>query len=769
MHLHGRLVGICVTCGLIPLIVAFVINASQPKQADAEQRHELESSIIASSRQNLIQFRDQIRDELTTYFQDLTDGIVAESGSVETINALRDFATGFRTFKTQLGLNEFELAEMRDELTAYDLGRLRTFRAQFDSAQFDRGFQYRPESGAEWRTETQLLLQHAFVLGERSRRFELPDAGQFTTDYEHAHQHHHQTMRTMLNRLGIDDVYLIDEATADIVYSYAKEFEFAANLRSELLAGTNLADAVERASLARSRDAVVLADFAPHDPNSDRQATFIASPIFDGGTRHGVLVFKLNLDSVSDLINASVKTDGTIESALLVNGGNRSDQDVVRTINDFGQEILSAVGPIGPAGTPWAIVSETNLDPALGSVGDIMESTMTAHRRSVGSRAAATLLVVGLVVLVAWMGSRRIMRPIHDLVATLERLAEGDCDLSAQLNEDQPGEFGTLARYFNQFVRRFATLVRSVNAETATLASAGAQVATVARHRSEVSDNSKTHSVSMANAAAQLTQTIEATSRSTSEMNEGIQGVRQAVEEMKQTIAEIAESAERSADVAGEASQAAKVSNEKVGSMGSAADEIGRVIQVIQDIAEQTNLLALNATIEAARAGEAGKGFAVVASEVKDLAKQTASATDEIRDRIEAMQKSTSEAVESIATIGEVIGRVNELSSMIASAVEEQSITTGQMVGHVTSTSGLADAVAQAVSDSNNASREISRQMDVMGQTLHRNVDESREDTAGGEALIRLANQMRDWVEPFRVSQAEPAQRVAAQTHAATT
>src|SRR5262249_33003978 len=141
----------------------------------------------------------------------------------------------------------------------------------------------------------------------------------------------------------------------------------------------------------------------------------------------------------------------------------------------------------------------------------------------------------------------------------------------------------------------------------------------------------------------------------------------------------IAKNATEAAKVASEALKAATLTNSTMTKLGDSSAEIGQVIKVITSIAQQTNLLALNATIEAARAGEAGKGFAVVANEVKELAKQTAKATEDISHRIAAIQVDAKGAVEAIKTISGIIGQVNDISATIATAVEEQSATTNEM------------------------------------------------------------------------------------------
>ena len=179
--------------------------------------------------------------------------------------------------------------------------------------------------------------------------------------------------------------------------------------------------------------------------------------------------------------------------------------------------------------------------------------------------------------------------------------------------------------------------------------------------------------------AEETQQQANGVSASAGQVSDNIQSVAAATEEMVASVREISRNASHAAEIATSAVEMARSTNTTVQKLGVSSQEIGNVIKVITSIAQQTNLLALNATIEAARAGEAGKGFAVVANEVNELAKKTARATEEIGQKIEAIQSDTGSAVEAITEIGQIIDRINDIQTSIAGAVEEQSATTDEI------------------------------------------------------------------------------------------
>jgi methyl-accepting chemotaxis protein len=204
-------------------------------------------------------------------------------------------------------------------------------------------------------------------------------------------------------------------------------------------------------------------------------------------------------------------------------------------------------------------------------------------------------------------------------------------------------------------------------------------------------------STQMAASAEETSAQATVVSAAAEQVSKNVQTVATGVDEMNSAVREIAKNASDAARVAQRAVADAQAANHTVSKLGESSSEIGKVIKVITSIAEQTNLLALNATIEAARAGEAGKGFAVVANEVKELAKETARATEDISRKIETIQSDTTGAVASIRQISDVIAQINDISNTIASAVEEQTATAMEMSRNVNEASKGTSEIAQNI------------------------------------------------------------------------
>ncbi|MBO3741593.1 methyl-accepting chemotaxis protein [Actinoplanes flavus] len=339
------------------------------------------------------------------------------------------------------------------------------------------------------------------------------------------------------------------------------------------------------------------------------------------------------------------------------------------------------------------------------------------------SRLQSILLLVlgvaaalGLGVLVA----QGIVRSLAGVTDVCEGLADGDLTRQTGLtSRDEPGRMG---RALDVAITRLRDTVGTIGGSAVTLASASEELTTV--------------SSQLESGAAEVAEKAGAASSASEQVNVGVQSIAAGAEQMSASITEIASNAADAARIAHEGMAVADRTNNEVAELGAASAEIGDVVRLITSIAEQTNLLALNATIEAARAGELGKGFAVVAGEVKELAQQTAKATEEITERIAAIQESSGSAATAIGEITQVIQRIGDYTTTIASAVEEQTATTGEM----------SRSVADAATSSGDVARTVSEVAEVAAATA----DGARATQQAAGELTRLAGDLTNLVGGFR-------------------
>ncbi|MGA2412993.1 MAG: methyl-accepting chemotaxis protein [Candidatus Sulfotelmatobacter sp.] len=358
-----------------------------------------------------------------------------------------------------------------------------------------------------------------------------------------------------------------------------------------------------------------------------------------------------------------------------------------------------------------------------------------------GARASAAMFTIfgfSLVFLLVggWALMLTITRSLDRLTHMIRDIAQGEGDVTKRLEVSGTfgdDELGEVSRLFNLFMDKLQELLRGVVAHTHKLSKASQQVLAASQ---QITINSGETAV-QANAVSRVTQQV----------SQNLQSLSTGAGEMTSTIQSIAANAHDAAKVASSAVTTAQDATTTVAKLGQSSAEIGVVIKVITSIAQKTNLLALNATIEAARAGEAGKGFAVVANEVKELAKQTAKATEDISHKITAIQGDTKGAIKAIGTVSGVINQINDISATIAAAVEEQSATTNEMTRNA----------SEAATGAGNISENIGGVAEAADGTSAK----AQESQKAAQELSAIAAELSQLMKQFKIERKEKRIQVA--------
>ncbi|MCA9175668.1 MAG: HAMP domain-containing protein [Planctomycetales bacterium] len=795
MKLQSRIMILVLAGTLLPLAVTGTVSFSLARQSVSELATMAEKGLHAYVEQLLTAQREIKSSQLEQYFNTVRDHVVTFSRNERTVSAMREMTQSFAYDVNKV--DSAALLRCRRDLAAYYHG---DFTARFQQANNSKS---PPVSSILARLDDDSIYrQHAYIQANPhpdGQKQQLDEA-RTDTPYDRAHSSFHPDCRVYLEDHGLHDILLVDLESGNVVYSVAKEVDYSTSLLSGPFAQSSMADAFREAKALTDPDGFVFVDYGRYTPSYDAPASFVASPIYDRGTKIGVAIFQLSLKHVSAimaqraglgktgetilvgpdyLVRSEPHLDaesgpvhrasqgspametrpiatsfrnpdlGQVKTAATVAAVERGESGMMVAADNRDREKLIVYGPVDVLGHTWCLNAQIDTAEAYRDMSQLHAAATGANYRIVQWNLTLALLSALASGGIAWVVARNIASPIARVADFAKQIASGD--LTSNCEATGEAEVGELIQSMNIMRDRICEVVGHLSGNSTTLAKSADELCKTSADLLDNARETKAQSATVSSAAEEMSINLRNVAHSAMQMSEGVTSVSCSIDEMTSTISEIARTAEQSAFIASGAATLAETSNETVGKLGSAADEIGKVIDVIQDIAEQTNLLALNATIEAARAGEAGKGFAVVATEVKELAKQTASATDGIREHIECMQCFMTEAVDSIAAISNAIRDVDDATRTIASAVEEQNCAAKNVAQKVSESASASSIVSSGIKESAMVSGEISRSIvEIDNATKNSNIASLRTSSAGDE-LSSLARSISEQIGYFRV------------------
>lgn len=526
--------------------------------------------------------------------------------------------------------------------------------------------------------------------------------------YTAHHKNYHHWFRKLLQERGYNDVFLFD-TKGNLVYSVFKGLDYATNMQNGEYKDTDLAKAF-RASLSSSTNGEIsFLDFKDYTPRNNAPAAFISTTIRDkNGTAIGVLALQMPTNRINEIMknpNGLGKTgesyivgsDGLLRSNLrhikedLILKEKRSGKivddaiagksgNLIEKVND--KEVFFHYEPYEFLGTKFSLISQKDSEEIMAPI-QIMEIIIIL----------SGIIIFALIIIPGIFIARSIVNPIRNIAMSMGKIAGGHLKEKIAYLQGKD-EVSEIARALDKFR---LSAIDMENLKEQQLKDGKLNTARTEPHLkqfclsldeatveffdriNEKSREMSNDSKAMTSNVAKVVDDIEELSSYVKTTSSNVETVSTSSEQLALAIQEISERVAEATGINQEATESVRITQESIKELDKAAEDIGGIINMITEIAGKTNLLALNATIEAARAGEEGKGFAVVAEEVKALAQQTTSATDEISGHVSYIQSPVAKSVEHIDTIVQKIESMEKVSTSIASAVEEQGAATGEI------------------------------------------------------------------------------------------
>lgn len=728
--------------------------------------------------------------QVENYFALMRGQLATLAENRMTVEAMSELATGFASYRTDNQLDTRNLARLKTDLETY---YTREFADEYVARTGNRPAtdkQFQPLDDDSIAIQYEYIRKNAHPLGQKH----LLDKGSDDSKYSAAHGKYHPVFRSFLEKFGYYDIFLVDLASSDIVYTVFKELDFTTNLKTGPYAASNIGR-VFRLAAASEKGVVSLVDYEPYTPSYEDAASFIATPIYSEGRKVGVLIFQIPINRVNAIMAERTGLGETGETYavgadFLFRNDSRylSDLGAGTTVlnprhkvvspnarlalngesgsalatNYRGDEVLSSWTPIRisdpTAADPvtWAILSEM-------SFAEVERPATSMFWFSTVLIAAAALVVIAAALMLA----RSLTRQADAITGMLSQVGMGMFDARADVVTRD--ELGLVAASLNSMCDNTLSLIQSqeererLEEAVASLKTQVAQIATgdltvkaagnagltvdiadsineMVGHLRGIVRNVQDATLQVSSSAGSIRDTAQQLSAGSAAQARQIQSTSTAVARMASAIQDVSSTTQQSANVAGQARETAHRgalavrntvegmerirdqvhgTSKRIKRLGETSQEIGEIVQLIGDIADRTSILALNASIQAAMASDAGQGFAVVAEEVERLAERANEATKRIASLIKSMQTETAEAMaameESTKEVvagtklaheaGQTLQAIDEVSSELAQRIRSISEATREQAATADSVAKLMTEISEVTTETSNGTR----------------------------------------------------------------